>query len=282
MSTLKISVLASGAVLVDGQPVALDRLDGMLRELKAGKGTVWYFREAAANPEAVGLQVMKLVSEHRLPVSMSTRPDFSDYVDARGISHPRSGAAAAPSGPQMPDVAPVGDIEEVFAQVRKTASGEGGPRGLVLVRPDRRLLLMPALEASPKLTEMAAGMERLIPSDVKRNVAVIADTGFAGGAKPDLAQASKAIPFLGLLTGLNYIGHSLWVFEGHSSALAAGLRDADVLIVDSGMAPHLEKGWQETAAAVMRNANILLHDRASFKLRFVRKVGERTDGLDFR
>jgi hypothetical protein len=277
--TLKISVLASGAILADGQPVGLDHLDGMLRELKAGKGTVWYFREAAANPEAASMQVMKLVSQHKLPISMSTRSDFSDYVDAKGISHPRSGEAS--TGPRMPDVAAVANIEEVFAEVRQTAAGAGGPRGLVLVRPDRRFLLMPALEASPKLTEMAAGMERLIPSDVKRNVAVIADTGFAGGATPDLAQASKAIPFLGLLTGLTYIGHCVWVFEGHAGALAAGCRQADVLIVDSGMAPHLEKGWQDAAAAVMRNTNILIHDRATYKLRFARKVGERTDRLDF-
>ena len=278
---LKISVLASGAILADGQPVGLDRLDAMLRELKAGKGTVWYFREAAANPEAAGMQVIKLVSGYKLPISMSTRSDFSDYVDAKGISHPRAGVSGA-TGPRMPDVAAAGDIEELFAKVRQTAAGAGGPRGLVLVRPDRRFLLMPALEASPKLTEMAAGMERLIPSDVKRNVAVIADTGFTGGPSPDLAQASKAIPFLGLLTGLTYIGHHVWVFEGHATALAAGCRDADVLLVDSAMAAHLEKTWQDAVVPVMRNANILLHDRASFKLRILRKVGDRADRLEFK
>lgn len=277
---LKISVLASGAILANGQPVGLDRLDAMLRELKAAKGTVWYFREPAANPEAAGMEVIRLVSAHKLPISMSSRSDFSDYVDAKGISHPRSGEAAA--GPRMPDVTVVGDIEEVFAKVRRTAAGVDGPRGLVLVRPDRRFLLMPALEASPKLTEMAAGMERLIPSDVKRNVAVIADTSFAAGSAADLAHASKAIPFLGLLTGLTYIGHYVWVFEGHARALAAGCRDADLLIVDSGMAPHLEKGWPEIVAGAMRNANILLHDRVTFKLRFVKKIGERTDALEFR
>jgi hypothetical protein len=277
---LKISVLASGAILANGQPVGLDRLDTMLRELKAGKGTVWYFREPAANPEAAGMQVIKLVSGYRLPISISSRSDFSDYLDASGISHPRAGMSGA-TGPRMPDVAAAGDIEELFATVRQTAAGSGGPRGLVLVRPDRRFLLMPALEASPRLTEMAAGMERMIPSDVKRNVAVIADTGFAAGPSPDLAQASKAIPFLGLLTGLTYIGHYVWVFEGHPTAMAAGCREADVLIVDSGMTPHLEKGWQESASATMRNANILLHDRATYKLRILHRIGERPDRLEF-
>ena len=26
---------------------------------------------------------------HQLPVSMSTKPDFSDYVDSQGVSRPR-------------------------------------------------------------------------------------------------------------------------------------------------------------------------------------------------
>jgi hypothetical protein len=279
--TLKISVLASGAILADGQPVGPSRLAELLRELKAANGIVWYFREAAAGSEAAGMMVIKLVAEHKLACSVSSKRDFSDYLDAKGVSHPR-GEGAVANGPRMPEVAVAGDIEEVFAKVRQAAAGEGGPRGLVLVRPDRRFLLMPALEASPQLTEMAAGMERMIPSDVKRNIAVIADTAFAAGAAPDLEQASKGIPFLGLLTGLSYIGHSVWVFEGHASALTAGCRQADVLIVDGAMTKHLMKGWEETAAAVMRNANILVHDRSSFKLRFVRRVGERSDRLQFR
>ena len=145
------------------------------------------------------------------------------------------------------------------------------------------MLLMPALETSEKLTEMAAGMERLIPSAVKRNIAVIAyiDIAAATANAFNVAEANRAIPFLGLLTGLTYLGHSVWIFEGHPSALAAGCRDADVLLVDSGMLPHLAKGWENTASAAMRNANILLRDRGTGKLRFLRKAGESRDRLEF-
>ena len=73
----------------------------------------------------------------------------------------------------------------------------------------------------------------------------------------------------------------MWIFEGHSSALAAGCKDADVMIVDSGMLPHLEKGWEEIASVAMRNANIVMHDRSTFKLRFLRKVGESRGSLEF-
>lgn len=84
---------------------------------------------------------------------------------------------------------------------------------------------------------------------------------------------NQTVPFFGMLAGLSYIGHCVWIFEGHSSALAAGCRDADVLIVDSAMAQFLPAGWQDTAAGSMRSPNILLHDRQTFKLRALRKVG---------
>jgi hypothetical protein len=91
---LKVSVLESGKVLADGQAVTLDQLDLRLGETKLHRGVVWYYRE---HPEkdAVGplahtvQQVLDLVMKHKLAISMSTKPDFSDYVDEDGRSHPR-------------------------------------------------------------------------------------------------------------------------------------------------------------------------------------------------
>ena len=81
-----------------------------------------------------------------------------------------------------------------------------------------------------------ASIEKMIPSKVKRNIAAIAFTDLAAITKsPD-----KAIPFLGILLGFAYIGHTVWVFEGHPSALEAGCREADVLLVDGAMVPHLQ------------------------------------------
>jgi hypothetical protein len=276
---LKIAVFSSGVVLADGEPVDLDRLDEMLQSLKASGGAVWYYREPSPGAEAAGMNVIKLAVKHKLPISLSSKPDYSDQLDAKGASHPR----AASDSPHMPEIAMSDDIEQVFSGVRRTAAGVKGTRGLVLVAPDRRMLLMPALEPSEKLNEMAAGMERLIPSAVKRNIAVIACTEIPSATANafNIAEANRAIPFLGLLTALTYLGHSVWIFEGHASALAAGCRDADVLLVDSGMLPYLVKGWEDTAGAAMRNANILIHDRNTLKLRFVRKAGDSRDRLEF-
>jgi hypothetical protein len=73
----------------------------------------------------------------------------------------------------------------------------------------------------------------------------------------------------------------VWIFEGHPSALQAGCRDADVLIVDSAMLPVLQTDWQDVAAAAMRNANLLVHDRANFQLRVARKIGTNNARLEF-
>src|SRR5438094_9147088 len=106
-------------------------------------------------------------------------------------------------------------------------------------------------------------VERMMPSAVKRNVAAIAFTELEALQK----DAGRAIPFLGFLLGFAYIGHTVWVFEGHPSALAAGCREADVLLVDSAMLPHLQTDWAAVAVKAMRHAEIYLHDRATYSLK---------------
>ncbi len=87
----KVSVLSSGKVLLDGKPTTMAALDAALGSLAASKGVVWYYREdaEAAEPPAASIEVIELVIKHRLPISMSTRPDFSDAVGADGQPHPR-------------------------------------------------------------------------------------------------------------------------------------------------------------------------------------------------
>ncbi len=80
------------------------------------------------------------------------------------------------------------------------------------------------------------------------------------------ANISKAVPFMGMLLGFAYIGHAVWVFEGHGSALADGCRNADILLVDSAMVPHLQPDWQTVAGSTMRRPEIYTHDRATFRL----------------
>ena len=87
---LKISVLQSGKILADGTEIPLDGLDARLAQVRSRKGVVWYYREGGqAEPPPAAMEVMKLVVKHSLPVNMSSKPDFSDTVDERGISRPR-------------------------------------------------------------------------------------------------------------------------------------------------------------------------------------------------
>jgi hypothetical protein len=62
-----------------------------LSSLAVSKGVVGYYREMAeaAEPPETSLQVIELVIKHRLPISMSTKADFSDVVDADGQPHRR-------------------------------------------------------------------------------------------------------------------------------------------------------------------------------------------------
>jgi hypothetical protein len=87
----RVTVTASGAVLLDGRPTTLPALDARLRSLKAAGGAVWYHREnPAAEPPPQGNAVVQMIIKHRLPVSMSSRPDFSDWIDDKGVSRPRT------------------------------------------------------------------------------------------------------------------------------------------------------------------------------------------------
>lgn len=284
---LKVSVLASGTVLLDGQPVAFDELQKAFDAASREKGMVWYYREAAAqSPPEHAIRVLNMVVQNKLRISLSSKPDFSDYVDGKGVSHPRTETAQQPrpasanGTARMPEIDLRNDIEEVFAGVKKAAIGNRRRSALVILRPDRRSLVLPAVSETADLKHAALSLQRLVPSTSQRRIAVIAYTVFPS-AEPNAAEVNRSIPFAGMLMGLTYIGHAVWVFEGHASAMKAGCRDADVLIVDSAMLPLLPEGWMETASAVMRNSNILVHDRSNFQIRILRKVGEKQGELAF-
>jgi hypothetical protein len=147
-----------------------------------------------------------------------------------------------------------------------------GGRYVGVIRPDRSYLLMappPKGSVPPQMVQM---MEKLVPPRPPRKIGVIADTyfGFNVGGRvpnlPTLEDAGRAIPFFGMLLGLASIGHSVCVFPGTEESLAAGSKEADLLVVDDAQIPSLAADWKTVAAAVMRGANIVVHERASFKL----------------
>jgi hypothetical protein len=87
---IKIKVLKNGEVYADGRAVSLDRLPELLAEARLRSKAAWVYREDLfGEPSVVAMEVLRLVMEQELPVSLSTKPDFSDYVDPSGVSHPR-------------------------------------------------------------------------------------------------------------------------------------------------------------------------------------------------
>lgn len=171
--------------------------------------------------------------------------------------------------PHMPEVDVPKNIEEIFDKARRAARGELRPLGkesgayVVLVTPGRMIVFQPCPPPGSMSETQVAMIERIISPKIKRNIAVIAYTELKA-VKLDL---QKAIPFIGMLTGLAYMGHAVWLFEGHASALAAGCRDADVLFVDGEMVLHLEDDWVQVATSTMRHKEIHVHDRKTFALR---------------
>jgi hypothetical protein len=86
----RIGVLASGKVLLDGGETSMPELKKALEKVKAKRGVVWYYRESGkGEPPTQAIEVFKLIVENKLPISLSTKPDFSDYVDEKGESLPR-------------------------------------------------------------------------------------------------------------------------------------------------------------------------------------------------
>ena len=228
---IKISVLAGGQVLMNGQPATLAAL-GLAMDAAEPGTVVWYYRENAAGaPHPVVIEVIKLITSHRLPIRLSTLPDFSDTVSAAAL-----------------------DPEGVFAALRARAA----QRNLAILRPDGLPLLLPAPRPETAPPGVVASVEKILPSQTPRNVAAIGDTSWTMAETPSLQAANVAIPFFGILMGLAAIGHAVWVFDGGSpKAIAAGSHDADVLIVDGDRLSARSSGWQAAAAKCMRDRRVL-------------------------
>ena len=87
---VEISVLQSGRILIDGTESSIDQIEQRLAQLKSDGGTVWYYREAGQQePPPEATQIIKMVVENELPISLSSKPDFSDFIGEDGQPRPR-------------------------------------------------------------------------------------------------------------------------------------------------------------------------------------------------
>ncbi len=170
---------------------------------------------------------------------------------------------------QMPAVDLSRDAAAVFAAARQASSGEtvrpDAPdrRQLVLVTPSRVTMLHSCPAPGSLASRELAAAERIAPASPARNIAVIAYTEL----DPMSTEVTTAIPFFDLLQKLGYLGHAVWIFEGHVSAMAPGCQDADVLIVDDGMMPYLPGNWRSVATRAMRGNEVHLFERKTGALR---------------
>jgi hypothetical protein len=167
--------------------------------------------------------------------------------------------------PHTPEVDIRPEIESVFSKAR-AAAGESREdedglfhRQVIIITPGRLLISklcpLPSEIPSDELLRLTS----LIPPHPPKNISVITYT-YLEALKKDILQA---IPFFGFLLGFAAIGHRVWVFEGHSSALQAGCREADLLIIDGEMLPFLgdEMEWRTLATGSMRGKEIKIIPR---------------------
>jgi hypothetical protein len=85
----KVKVSQAGQIELNGTNVTLEELRVALTSLKDENGEVWYYRERPAGPApAVATKVISVIANAELPIRMSSKPDFSDYIDADGKSVP--------------------------------------------------------------------------------------------------------------------------------------------------------------------------------------------------
>lgn len=86
----RVKVSAGGGVTFDEKSVTQEELEKALDRLKERNGAVLYYRE---NPTGVApdssMQAFRAILAAGVPVSLSTDPNFADYVDPQGNIHRR-------------------------------------------------------------------------------------------------------------------------------------------------------------------------------------------------
>lgn len=86
----KIAISEGGHITLNGRDAGMDDVREALAQLERHDGVVWYYREAAgAEPHPNAMRVIDAIAEAGLPISMSTKPNFSDEVGPDGSTRPR-------------------------------------------------------------------------------------------------------------------------------------------------------------------------------------------------
>ena len=192
--------------------------------------------------------------------------------------------------PHMPGVDLLSDMDGFFIQVRALLEaentnefvrnaglglfippekgGEGIPKGqrhVAVITPGRMISLVPAPKPNTISEKQLAPVRSILPSETPLQITAISYTKLEAYMQD--TTKTKCIPFLGFLAAFAYLGHNVVVFEGHPSTLEFGVKNSDVLIIDSGMLPFLAENWADIVFKSMKpNPKIFIHERKSFHL----------------
>lgn len=175
--------------------------------------------------------------------------------------------------PHMPGVNLLADMDALFNTARSELleaesileNSVKGQHAIAIVTPERRVIYEPCPWPGSLQAEQVGPIKKLMPPAPPLNISAVSYTSVEAFMQD--TTKLKCIPFFGFLLGFGYIGHSVVVFEGHPSAFESGVRNSDVLLVDSGMLPFIQNDWVEVALRVMRpGAKILVHDRETLTL----------------
>jgi hypothetical protein len=73
------------ALRLTARPPTIDSLRVSLKRLAEQKGAVWYYREAGQDETPpVSVEIIQAIIENRLPIRLSSRPDYYDSIDSDG------------------------------------------------------------------------------------------------------------------------------------------------------------------------------------------------------
>lgn len=132
-----------------------------------------------------------------------------------------------------------------------------------MITPGRNVKSSPSLPPKKELhPDFAAELESLAPANEQWLIIAIGMTDY------DAIRSNtyKSVPFVSILEGLAQLGHAVILFEGHESALSEVCDNADLLILDAEMIPHLNKDWIRKSVDVMRNEYILRVMRKGYEI----------------
>jgi hypothetical protein len=177
----------------------------------------------------------------------------------------------------MPGVDAVREQQDATFQLARRIATKGKvlrPGGLTercvaLVTPGRLIIPIPCPPGGTYDPDLVATLRRMVSDQEAQTISVIAFNDLSKPIPADHLESQgitaqlidTMIPSLGLLTCMSSFGHNVVVFEGHSSALALGCQDADLLLVDEIMMAHLPQDWVSVASRALRKPRILVWGR---------------------